>query len=340
MRSPRVFALTAALLALACAVAAYLAASLGSSAGDLTLELDWPWLWADGDDGTLAAVIAHIRAPRVAAALLAGTALAVSGLLLQGISRNPLADPFLLGVSGGGALAVVVLHAVPGLGESLGWWAVPLAAFVGAQAATLLVMSLARGPGGRLTMLGLILGGVIINAFCAALITLILSRFEPLKLRITTIWLAGGIGFIEWPQLAIAAVVVLVSLLFVRLQANHLNAFALGEEGAGLVGVDARKLLVRSTLASSLLTGVAVSLAGLVGYVGLIVPHVVRLAIGRDFRSTIVLSALGGGLLLVVGDATARTVTAPQEIPVGVLAALIGTPLLLVLIRRELRGKP
>jgi len=340
MGSRRVYALAAAVLGLTCILATYLAAALGSSAGDVTLELDWPWQWIDGADRTLAAVIAHIRAPRVAAALLAGAALAVAGLVLQGISRNPLADPFLLGVSGGGALAVVVLHAIPGLREALGWWSVPLAAFLGAQGATLVVMSLARGPGGRLTMLGLILSGVIINSFCAALITLMLSRFEPLKLRITTLWLAGGVGFTEWPQLAVAAVAVVVSLLFVRLQANHLNAFALGEEGAGLVGVNTRKVLVRSAWAASLLTGVAVSMAGLVGYVGLIVPHVVRLAVGRDFRSTIALSALGGGLLLVVGDAAARTLTAPQEIPVGVLAALIGTPLLLILIRRELRGRP
>jgi iron complex transport system permease protein len=169
-----------------------------------------------------------------------------------------------------------VLHAVPGLRDALGWWSVPVAAFLGAQTATVLVMSLARGPGGRLTMLGLILGGVIINSFCAALITLLLTRFEPLRLRITTLWLAGGVGFNEWCQLAVAAVAVLAGLVFIRLRANHLNAFALGEEGAGLVGVDSRRLLMRSAWAASLLTGVAVSLAGLVGYVGLIVPHLVR----------------------------------------------------------------
>jgi len=322
------------------AVTVYVATALGSRGGEVTLELDWPWLWAQAHDQTLADVIAYLRAPRAAAALIAGAALAVAGLLLQGVSRNPLADPFLLGISGGAGLAVVVIHAFPGLVDGLGWWTVPAAAFLGAQLATFLVMSLARGPGGRVTVLGLILGGVIINAFCAAVMTFLLTRFEPVRLRITSLWLAGGVGYIEWAQLAAAGAVVLAAILFVRLRAPRLNAFALGEEGAGLVGVDTRRVLAEAAWTASLLTGIAVSMAGLVGYIGLIVPHVVRLLVGRDFKSTLALAALGGGLLLVTGDAAARTVIAPQEIPVGVLAALIGTPLLLILIRREMRGRP
>ena len=321
------------------AVCAYVVTALGSFEGAVTLELDWPFIWRDGSDSMLAAVIANLRVPRVLAALIAGAALAVSGLILQGVTRNPLADPFLLGVSGGAGLAVVVLHAFSGLIDIVGWWVIPTAAFLGAQAATWLVLSLARGPGGRVTILGLILGGVIINSFCAAAITFLLTRFDPLKLRITHMWLAGGVGYVEWGQLAMAGTGVLLTIVWMRLRAAQLNAFALGEEGAGLVGVNSKRVLRETAWAAGLLAGIAVSLAGLVGYIGLIVPHVVRLIIGGDFKNTLFFSAVGGALLLVIGDGAARTVMAPQEIPVGVLAALIGTPLLLILIKRELGGK-
>ncbi len=328
-----------ALLALAALGAtAYLAASFGSRMGLVTLEIGWPQLWADGGDGVLSAVIANLRVPRVAAAILTGASLAVAGLLLQGVSRNPLADPFLLGISGGAGLAVVVLHAVPGLIETLGWWCVPVAAFAGAQLATMLVLAVARGPGGRMTMLGLILGGVIINSFCAAITTFLLVSFAPLQLRITTMWLAGGVGYVDWSHLAGAFVAFCAAFVFIRFRSSDLNAFALGEEGALLVGVDSRRLVRETAWTASLLTGLAVSMAGMVGYIGLIVPHLVRFLVGNDFKSTLVLSALIGALLLLVGDTAARTVMAPQEIPVGVLAAIIGTPLLLVLIKRELGG--
>jgi len=319
---------------------AYAAAGIGTRAGEVTFDPGWPAQLDASAGSTISAVLGHLRLPRIAAAILVGAALAVAGLMLQGVSRNPLADPFLLGISGGAAMSVVILHAIPNLVEAAGWWLVPVAAFAGAQGATTLVLSLARGPGGRVTMLGLILGGVIINSFCAAVTTFLLTRFAPLKLRITTMWLAGGLGYIEWGQLALSAVIIAAVLVFVRSRAARLNAFALGEEGARLVGVDSRGLLTQTAWAASLLAGIAVSLGGLIGYVGLLVPHLVRLAVGGDFRHTLALSAIGGALLLLLGDTAARTIMSPQEIPVGVLAALIGTPLLLLLIRRELKGGP
>jgi iron complex transport system permease protein len=323
---------------LAVAVVGYFAVSVGSRGGALTFEPDWVRYLRGGGDPALGAVIAGLRLPRVVAAILAGAALGLAGLLLQGVTRNPLADPFLLGVSGGAGLAVVLLHAVPGLVDLLGWWTVPLAAFGGAQAATALVLFLARGPGGARTTLGLVLSGVIVNALCAAVITFLLVGFDPLRLRITAIWLAGGVGYAEWPQLTLAGVALAGTVVFVRFRAVQLNAFALGEEGAGLIGVDARRTLTEAAWAASLLTGVAVALAGPVGYVGLLVPHLVRMLAGTDHRALLPLAALGGALVLLVGDLAARTVLSPQEIPVGVLAAIVGTPALLVLIRRELRG--
>jgi iron complex transport system permease protein len=316
----------------------FLAVAVGSRGGELTLEPDWVRRLLDGGDPALQSVIAYLRLPRVIAAILAGAALGVAGLLLQGVTRNPLADPFLLGVSGGAGLAVVVLHAIPGLVDLLGWWTVPLAAFGGAEGATALVLFLARGPGGTRTTLGLVLSGVIVNALCAAVITFLMLGFDPLRLRITAVWLAGGVGWAEWPELAGAAVALAAAVVFTRSRAVRLNAFALGEEGAGLVGVDTRRTLTEAAWVASLLTGLAVALAGLVGYVGLLVPHLVRLLVGTDHRATLPLAALGGGLMLVIGDLAARTVLAPQEVPVGVLAAIVGTPALLVLIRRALRG--
>lgn len=322
------------------AVAAYAAAAIGSAGGAVTLELDWPRaLWGSGDAG-LAAVIAELRVPRVVAAALTGAALALAGLVLQGVSRNPLADPFLLGVSGGAGVAVVALYAIPSLIPTLGWWIVPAAAFAGAQAATALVLSLARGPRGRVTVIGLVLGGVVVNAFCAAVTTVLLVSLEPIRQRFASFWLAGGVSSAEWEQTAIAAAGVLGAALFTWSRAGALNAFALGEEGAGLVGVETRRALRESAWTASLLTGIAVSLSGMVGYVGLIVPHVVRMLVGGDFRATVPLAAATGALILVAGDAAARTVIAPAELPVGVLTALIGTPLLFVLIRREMGRGP
>jgi len=319
------------------AVAAYVATALGSRGGELTLELDWPHRLFAGADRGLAAVIAELRAPRVAAAALTGAALAVAGLVLQGVSRNPLADPFLLGVSGGAGVVVVALYAVPSVIPTLGWWIVPVGAFAGAQAATALVLTLSRGPRGRVTVLGLILGGVVVNAFCAAIMTVLLVSLEPLRLRFASFWLAGGVSSAEWGQIAIAAIGVGVASVFMWARGGAINAFGLGEEGAGLVGVDTRRLLRESAWAASLLTGLAVSLSGMVGYVGLIVPHAVRLLVGGDVRANVPLAAASGALILVVGDAAARSVISPAELPVGVLTALIGTPILFVLIRREMR---
>ncbi len=320
------------------AAAAYAAVAVGIRDGRMLTEPGWPVALWSGNDGLMAEVIRHLRLPRCAAALLAGTALAVSGLLLQGITRNPLADPFLLGISGGAGLSLVIVNAFPFLTDLFGWWILPAAAFAGAQGATLLVLFLARGTGGKVSVMGLVLAGVIINAFCAALMTFLVMQFEPLRMKATSIWLAGGIGYFRWNNLALAAALIGFGLIYTRLQAASLNAFTLGEEGAALVGVDATAVLYRSTWVASILAGTAVSLGGLIGYVGLLVPHMVRLLAGRDFRNTIVLSAIGGALMLLIGDTAARVLLAPEEIPVGILAALIGTPLLLALLARELRS--
>ncbi len=336
-RSPLFWTLSLGALAL---VAAWAFVGLGSQMGSYVFMPHWLQALFDTSDTMEYAIILNLRAPRVAAGLVVGMSLAVAGQLLQGVTRNPLADPYLLGISGGAGLMVVLLHAFYFLVEALGWWLVPTVAFLGASASAFAVLRLARGPGGRMTVLGLILSGVVINAFCAALMGFLLVRFDPFHQLITRRWLAGGLSFVNWPQIGMVTVAAVAALVYLRARAHDLNALSLGTSGAETVGVDADRLLTRSALISSMLTGLGVSLAGLLGYVGLIVPHAVRLLLGNDFRATLPVTAVAGALLLVVADAAARLAFAPEELPVGVLTAIVGCPVLLVLLRAQMRGAP
>ena len=335
-RSP---VLWTALFGAASLVVAWLATGLGSQQGELVFSPGWVAALWSGDDAALRfRVLVVLRGPRVIAALVVGACLSVAGQVLQGVTRNPLADPYLLGISGGAGLLVVLLHAFDALVNLAGWWLVPVVGFAGAQAAAFAVLLLARGVGGRTTVLGLVLGGVVINAFCAAVMSFVLARFDPFHLRVTTLWLAGGIGMVDGYQLALVTATLVATWIYLRSRAHHLNAMALSGVGAEAVGVDADRLLVRAAGLSSLLTGLAVSLAGLLGYVGLMIPHMVRILVGGDFRATLPVSAAAGALLLVTADLAARLAFAPEELPVGVLTAILGCPVLLVLLRAQIRG--
>ncbi|MBN2803662.1 MAG: iron ABC transporter permease [Deltaproteobacteria bacterium] len=316
----------------------YLFVAMGHRDGKMIFEFDWPKVFFSNQSSRYNDIIISLRFPRAVAALLTGSALGLSGLLLQGVTRNPLADPFLLGISGGAGLGVVLINAFSITFLSFGFWVIPVTAFAGAQIATILVMFLARGTSKKISLVGMVLAGVIINAFCAAFTTFLLMQFDPLKMKVTSLWLAGGIGYFKWGELLFAGVIIVFAAIFIRVKAVSLNALALGEEGAQVVGVDSKKVLEQSAWTASLLTGVAVALGGLIGYVGLIVPHIVRMIFGRDFKNNIFFSALTGGLLLLTGDALARTLLSPEEIPVGIIAALLGTPVLLILLKRELSG--
>lgn len=317
--------------------ALWLAGALGSRDGRLVFDPAWIGAAFGGNATLERRVLRSWRAPRLFAAVLVGAALSTGGLILQGITRNPLADPYLLGISGGAGLGVVLLHSASSLAAQLHWWLVPLAAFVGALAAMVAVLVLARRGEGRLSILALILAGVVVNALCAAAMTLLLARFDPFRLRVTSTWLAGGIGFTPWTTLWGVGSLVLGVCLALRLVAHRLNAFALGY-AADLVGVDARRLMRQAAIGASLLAALGVSLSGLLGFVGLVVPHAVRLLVGSDFRATLPLSALGGGLLVLVADTAARLLFSPEELPVGALTALVGCPVLLWQLRRQLEG--
>jgi len=316
----------------------WLATALISLEGSLALELDWPRRLFSGADDLQRSLLVDWRLPRVLTALVVGAALAMAGLLLQGVTRNPLADPYLLGISGGAGLLVVFVRCMIPV-QALDWWLTPLSAFLGALLATLFVIALARGAGGRLTVVGLILAGVVVNALCAAMMSFILARLDPFRLRVTTLWLAGGIGYAGWLQLSVITGLVVVAWLVLRMRAHRLNAFALGSDGASFVGIDSQKLLMRASLTASVLAAFGVTLAGLLGYVGLIVPHAVRMLVGHDFRRTLSLGAVAGALLMLVADSVARLAFAPEELPVGVFTAILGCPVLLALLRNQLRGK-
>ncbi len=276
-------------------------------------------------------IIRELRLPRVLSAALVGGSLATAGALLQGLLRNPLADPFVTGTSAGATLAAVVAI-VLGLAAPL----VPLAAFAGALVTVTLVWRLARLGGGT-TVLTVLLAGVVLTSFAGAVVTFLLVSSDRLALQLRAVlgWLQGGVSVISWPELGVAAVIVAVGLGCALVLAHRVDAYAFGEETAATLGVDPDRTTIAVIIAAALLTGAAVALAGLVGFVGLVVPHVVRLLVGPNARLVIPLSALFGASLMTVADLAARLL---GEIPVGVVTAVIGAPFFLVLLRRTRTG--
>ncbi len=310
-----------ALLAVA-AVAAVAASIAFGSAG-----IDAPWERFAAGDPLVRTIVLELRLPRALAAFGAGVVLALAGVLMQALLRNPLADPYVLGVSGGAAVGAlgVMLAGLAGI-------AVDAGAAIGAFAAMLLVFAVAHGPGGWTTT-RLLLTGVVVAAGCGAIVSLLLSLSDDLRLRGMLFWLLGDFGYVRtpWSLLLLALVAIPAGLLVAR----PLDALARGELQARLLGVPVRGLRIGIYVAASVLTAAAVTTAGSIGFVGLVTPHLVRLAAGSSHRVVIPASALAGGALVVVADLLARTIVAPRQLPVGALTALIGVPLFLLLMRRQ-----
>ncbi len=275
-------------------------------------------------------IVWQLRLPRAVLAFLVGGALGVSGVALQALVRNPLADPFLLGLSGGaglGAVAAIALHLA-------GPWALPVAAFVGAVGAMVLVYRLGLMGGAELDPRILLLGGVAVGAFAAAVTTALVSLAEATELRNAFLWLWGGLSDASWTTVLVMTVYAPVPLLLLAAAARPLDLLALGEEPAQYLGADVRRLKRLVYLAASLLTAAAVAVAGVIGFVGLIVPHLCRLLWGRLHRTLIPTAFLAGGILLTAADTLARTLVAPRELPVGIVTALLGVPVFAFLLRR------
>lgn len=308
-------------------VIAALALLFALLAGSVPLSPAEVWLGLSGDGGMASALVNELRLPRALTAFATGGLLAIAGALMQVLLRNPLADPYILGVSGGAAV-FALLAIMLGLGS---FW-IDIGAFGGAMLTTLVVFSLSRGHGGWVP-LRLLLTGVVLAAGFSAIISLMLALSPDASLRGMLFWLMGDLSFAAHPgpRLLLLAGVVLVGLAVAR----PLNVLARGDLQASALGVAVRPLRVGIYLASSLITAVAVTTAGSIGFVGLVVPHLVRLATGQDHRLLLPAAALAGGSLLVVADTLARTVVAPRQLPVGALTALLGVPLFLLLVSRQ-----
>jgi iron complex transport system permease protein len=287
--------------------------------------------WRTADE----TIIFQIRLPRVIGGILVGAALATAGVLFQGLLRNPMADPYILGTSAGAALGATLAMILPISLTFLGFGLLPVFAFCGALATVLLVYNLAR-VGGKTPIISMLLAGFAVSAMLTAVMFLLITMIGELHPRVHSIYqfLMGGISISNWGQLAVIAPIVLGGILVARLFAFHLNAFSLGEEGAAHVGIEVERDKLRILALGSVLTAAAVSISGLIGFVGLVVPHAMRLVLGPEHRLLLPASALAGGAFLIIADLLARTLPSSGEMPVGIITALIGAPFFIYLLRR------
>jgi len=300
--------------------------SLSIGSVDISIKQLLQALW-DQDDSLASNVVLDLRFPRTVVGFMVGAMLALAGALMQVLLRNPLAEPYVLGVSGG-ASAAVLIAMLSGLSGFL----IPGSAFLGAMLSMLLVFGLAHGKGDW-SPARLLLTGVVIAAGWGALISLILSISQGTQLRGMLFWLMGDLSYAHYTHWAL--LVLIVCLLVSMMISRNLNILARGELQAATLGVSPKKIRYLVYFLSSLLAATAVTLAGNVGFVGLIVPHAIRLMVGSDHRILLPAAFLLGGCLVMLADCLARTIIAPQQLPVGVLTAIIGIPAFLVLLRRQ-----
>lgn len=279
------------------------------------------------------AILFELRLPRVVLALLVGAILSVSGGAYQGVFRNPLADPYLLGVAAGAGLGATLAIITAGSGSLL----VGVAAFFGAVAAVALAYGLGAAAGGRRTGSTLILAGVAVAAFLTAAQTFVQQRNTD-AIREVYSWILGRLGTAGWQEVLLLIPYAAVGITVVLLHRRLLDALAVGEEEARTLGVRTERVRIVVVLAATLATAGAVAVSGLIGFVGIIVPHAVRLLVGGSYRVILPLSVLGGGAFMVVADLIARSVLSPAEIPIGVVTAFIGGPFFLLVLRTSTRA--
>lgn len=284
---------------------------------------------AEGHESVVDMILFRVRLPRIALGIVAGASLSVAGAVLQALLRNPLAEPYVLGISSGAALGAILSL----IGLEVFPWARPLSAFAGAALTTLVVYGLSRGKTG-ITTERLILAGVIVATFLWSVIALLLATWPDPRLRGITFWLMGSVSGGGDGLLGLITPVLVLTIIGAFLCARQLNVLLVGEEDARLLGVNVERVKTVAYVLASVLAGVTVSVTGAIGFVGLIVPHLVRLRWGSDNRLVIPAAALTGAIFIVAADTLARTVIAPRELPVGAVTALIGAPVFVYLLRK------
>lgn len=273
-------------------------------------------------------IVIQIRLPRILLGVVVGAALASAGTAMQGLFKNPMADPYIIGISSGGALGAaiaIILH--------LGLLALPAMSFIGAISAAFLVYSISR-VNEKVPVATLLLSGIAISAFLSA-ITSFLMYIGGESLHQIVFWLMGGLSTSDWDRVLVVAPPLIAGIAVLSVYARDLNIMLLGDEEAKSLGVEVEKLKKLAISLSALLAGVAVSVSGIIGFVGLIIPHIVRLMVGPDHRILIPASALMGSIFMVLTDTLARTIIAPAEIPVGIITAFFGAPFFIYLLQKR-----
>ncbi len=292
------------------------------------LFIPWPVTWTPIEE----TILLDIRVPRVLLALVAGISLASSGSVFQSLLRNPLADPFVIGVSTGAALGAIIAMALNLQASVWGVWGVPLLSFGGGLLTILLILAIAQNRG-KVYAQTLLLAGVIVNAFFSALIMFITSIMDPNRIQTYMFWLIGHLDSPDTRLLGVCSLYVAVGWVILFAQSRALNAMSFGEETAIQLGIRVERTKRIAFVAAALMAGAVVSLSGIIGFIGLIIPHLIRSLVGSDHRVLLPASAIGGGAFLMAADTLARTVIAPTELPVGVVTALFGAPFFLYILR-------
>ncbi|GAB3538871.1 iron ABC transporter permease [Spirosoma fluminis] len=292
-------------------------------------------------DSTKEAILLAIRLPRVCLAVLIGAGLAISGAAIQGLFRNPLADPGLIGISSGASLAAVMMIVLEvkffqTLTGILGMYALSVVAFCGACATAFLVYRMAR-LAGRDVITTMLLTGIAINALSGALTGIMTYLSTDEQLRNITFWSLGSLGGASWTAVLAILPFTVIALVGIPRLAKSLNLLALGESQARMLGVNLKTIRRQVIIFSTMAVGTSVAVAGVIGFVGLVIPHLIRMGAGSDHRRVLIGSSLGGAIVLTLADTLARTLVAPAELPIGILTALIGTPVFLWILFREKR---
>jgi len=302
------------------------------------MRLSLPMVWQSTRDSMVWQIWWNIRLPRVLLAVLVGSALALSGGVMQGLFRNPLADPGLLGISSGAALMVAISVVIPlSLPAMLALWWPMLAAFIGSLAVTVVIFTLSRSGSGTLSRLLLV--GIAINAVCGAAVGVLSWISNDQQLRQLSLWGMGSLGQAQWSTVIASAVIILPAMVATQWQARRLNLLQLGDEEAHYLGVDVKHTQRILLVLSALMVAASVAVSGVIGFVGLVVPHLMRMCIGSDHRWLLPGAGLAGAILMLIADTLARTVVAPAEMPVGLLTSLLGAPWFLWLILRRREGR-